>query len=604
MPETSIIIRTFNEEKHLGNLLRAIREQDYKDYEIIVIDSGSTDSTLKIAGALADTVLEIKNRDFTFGYSLNTGCRQSLGKYLVFASAHVLPVDSYWLGNLLLPFQDEKVAMVYGRQVGDKNSKFSEKMDFKKISYPNNANSAIRKDLWQKRPFDEYLFGLEDVEWAGHMADDGFKIKYEPKAAIYHIHQEKWPQVFNRFRREAIAAARIGLPSPIQAQPGFLNLAKNLTQDIFCSFPNFSLSHLGEIGRFRYYQWKGTRQGWIHDKNVNLNHERQTLFYPTANRAVLIKNKHQAVIENIPLSEIKPGDILIKIEYVGVCRTDLEVYEGSLGYYKNGLAKYPIIPGHEFSGTIAQIGANNKYQERFRVGETVVGECILSRQSHAERQEVGVINYNGAYSQFIIMPGDHIHKIPDNLDLKIACLAEPLAVVLRALRRVKSRLKGNDNLAVIGAGPIGNFCSQVLSGSGYSVAVFDKNKDRLEILKNKVKAVSQSLANFKNFDVIIEATGSKEILKQILKESKADSTILLLGFPYGLIHYNFEDISGKEKFIAGSVGGDGEDFEEALNLLPQLDTANFTKVVMPLSDFKKAWQMQKAGSNLKTILKP
>src|SRR3989338_8795603 len=165
-PETSIIIRTFNEEKHLGNLLWAIKKQNYKDYEIIIVDSGSTDNTLKIAKDLqCNHILKIESRDFTFGYSLNIGCERAEGEYLVFVSAHVVPADNQWLEIILKPLRDEKVAMVYGRQIGSKTSKFSEKKDFERIfgnssAYPNNANSAVKKNLWRKHHFDEYLFGL------------------------------------------------------------------------------------------------------------------------------------------------------------------------------------------------------------------------------------------------------------------------------------------------------------------------------------------------------------------------------------------------------------------------------------------------------------
>jgi len=293
MPETSIIIRTFNEEKHIGNLLRAIKEQDHRDYEIIVVDSGSTDNTLKIAKNFTDNILEIDSKDFTFGYSLNKGCQQSQGKYIVLVSAHTLPVDNQWLKNLLAPFEDEKVAMVYGRQFGAQESKFSEKRDFQRLYsassfnselYPyfaNNANSAIRKDIWQKHPFDEYLLGLEDIEWAKHAAEKGFLIHYKPEAAIYHIHTEKWYQVFNRYRREAIAAARIGLPHPPQARTNYFWLINNLFQDFIASLPNVSLARIEEIVRFRYYQWKGTRQGWNYDKDIDLEREKYTLYYPT-----------------------------------------------------------------------------------------------------------------------------------------------------------------------------------------------------------------------------------------------------------------------------------------------------------------------------------
>src|SRR3989344_3991542 len=116
MPETSIIIRTHNEEKHIGNLLRAIKEQEYKDYEVIVVDSGSTDGTLDIASKHEAKIINIESRNFTFGYALNVGAEAASGKYLVMVSAHVLPRDKHWLSNMVITFNDENVAMVYGRQ--------------------------------------------------------------------------------------------------------------------------------------------------------------------------------------------------------------------------------------------------------------------------------------------------------------------------------------------------------------------------------------------------------------------------------------------------------------------------------------------------------
>ncbi|MBI2042686.1 MAG: glycosyltransferase, partial [Candidatus Nealsonbacteria bacterium] len=554
MPKASVIIRTFNEERHIGNLLDAIKTQDFGDCEIIVVDSGSNDRTLEIAGKLADKILKIESRDFTFGYSLNVGCKAASGEYLVFVSAHTLPVNNQWLANLLSPFADRKVAMVYGGQLGGADSKFSEKRDLQKTSYPNNANAAIRKDLWQMRPFDEYLFGLEDVDWAKYVEAQDFLVRCEPKAAVYHLHNEKWAQVFNRYRREAIAAARIGLPHPTQAKISHLWIIRNIFGDILSSLPNISLARLEEIGKFRYFQWKGSRQGWIHDKEVDLNREKYALFYSAGNKAVMIADKHRAEIIDMPLPELKPGDILIRVEYVGVCRTDLEVYEGSLGYYASGIAQYPIVPGHEFSGTIAGIGANSKYRERFKVGDMVVGECILSNGEKSERREVGVINYNGAYGQFVVIPGEYVHKIPGGLDLTTASLAEPLAVVLRALKRVEHRIEQSAKVAVVGAGPIGNLCSQVLAKRGHKITVFDKSQDRLNFVMD-FAAIRQEVQGLGDFNFIIEATGSAQVLERVLRESRINATILLLGFPYGKIDYNFEDIVGKEKAVIGSVGG-------------------------------------------------
>jgi 2-desacetyl-2-hydroxyethyl bacteriochlorophyllide A dehydrogenase len=609
MPKTSIIIRTFNEEKHLGDLLRSIRKQDYKDWEIVIVDSGSTDNTLNIAQDFGcDTILQIKSRDFTFGYSLNTGCRQSRGEYLVFVSAHVLPRGEQWLANLLAPFSDEKVAMVYGRQAGASDSKFSEGRDFQRIftdssGYANNANAAVRRNFWREHPFDEYLFGLEDVDWAKRAQERGLRIIYQPKAVIYHIHNEKWPQIFNRYRREAIAAARLGLPYPPQARPDFFWLVMNLAGDFLASLSKISLKRCKEIVYFRYLQWKGTRQGWYRDKNLDFNRDKYALFYPSQNRAVVIRGKHQARIEETSLPAIKPGDILVQVDYVGVCRTDLEIFEGTLGYYRDGVAQYPIVPGHEFSGTIIQIGASSRHREIFQVGQKVIGECILSRGDGSLRQEVGVINYNGAYSDFLVMPGQSLHIIPEGLDLKTACLAEPLAVVLRALRRANFRLTPQTKVAIIGAGAIGNLCAQVLVRRGFAVTVFDKSQARLDYLNGIVEATSVSIDGLSQCGFIVEATGVADVLRRVLKESRLDATILLLGFPYGNIDYNFEDIVGKEKTVMGSVGGDGEDFMEALRILPGLKTAPFTQNVLALEDFKQAWDSQRDSKQLKTILK-
>jgi len=326
---------------------------------------------------------------------------------------------------------------------------------------------------------------------------------------------------------------------------------------------------------------------------------------------VVITDKQKAELQDTPLMGVKPSDVLLKVAYVGVCRTDLEVYDGKLAYYKQGIAKYPIVPGHEFSGVIVKVGANSR--AFFKTGDRVVGECILScgncslcqkglNTACLKRKEVGVMNYNGAYAHLMVLPSHYIHKIPEEMDLKVACLIEPLAVVLRAMSRTLDRIKPNSSCAVIGVGPIGNLCAQVLLSLGHKVTVFDKNEDRLQLLKNKVQT-HKLLEGLERFDLIVEATGMADLLKRILVESRSYATILLLGFPYGKIDYNFENLVGSEKIIIGSVGGDQENFRKAILLLPTLDTIPFTKNILSLEEFNKAWQFQRTSKYLKVILK-
>ena len=138
-PSLSIVIRCHNEAKHIGRLLEDIGRQTVGDVEIIVVDSGSTDGTLGIVGSYPAKIVHIRHEDFTFGRSLNRGCAEARGEILVFASAHVYPVHRNWLERLVAPFEDPRVAVSYGRQVGHPISRFSETQLFE-CQFPVSSN--------------------------------------------------------------------------------------------------------------------------------------------------------------------------------------------------------------------------------------------------------------------------------------------------------------------------------------------------------------------------------------------------------------------------------------------------------------------------------
>ena len=146
--------------------------------------------TREIAEDRGAKVVRLESRDFTFGYSLNTGIRHATGELLAIVSAHTLPLDEHWLGALVEPLREGKTAMVFGRQLGADVSKFSETQDFRRTFgterralhpprfFANNANSAVRKDLWERQPFDEALPGLEDIAWAKYWMERGYEVIY------------------------------------------------------------------------------------------------------------------------------------------------------------------------------------------------------------------------------------------------------------------------------------------------------------------------------------------------------------------------------------------------------------------------------------------
>ena len=218
----SIIVRTLNEERYLNELLESISSQDTGDfhYEVVIVDSGSTDGTLRIAKEYSARITYIKKQDFTFGRSLNIGCKYANGKYLVFISGHCIPKNEVWLKNLISPLIEGSCDYVYGRQIARDRTKFSESQVFEKYfpkvsSIPqkgffcNNANSAISREAWEKFYFDESLTGLEDMFIAKQICQNGGNIGYVADSCVFHIHDETWTQIKTRYEREAIALQKI-----------------------------------------------------------------------------------------------------------------------------------------------------------------------------------------------------------------------------------------------------------------------------------------------------------------------------------------------------------------------------------------------------------
>ena len=269
----SIVIRAYNEEKHIGRLLEGLRQQTLKDVEIILVDSGSTDQTVSIAEAFGARIVHIPSAEFTFGRSLNFGLRKATRELIVIASAHVYPVYPDWLETLLRPFEDEKVALTYGKQRGPVTAKYSEQQIYHQwypnasnpsqtTAFCNNANAAIRKSLWEQNQYDETLTGLEDLAWAKWTQEHDYKIAYVAEAEIIHIHNETPRGVFNRYRREAMALRQI-YP---EAHFNFYDFIRLTLTNIFSDLWHAAREHvlwknISSIFWFRFMQFHGTRLG-------------------------------------------------------------------------------------------------------------------------------------------------------------------------------------------------------------------------------------------------------------------------------------------------------------------------------------------------------
>jgi 2-desacetyl-2-hydroxyethyl bacteriochlorophyllide A dehydrogenase len=625
-PETSIVIRAFNEERWLPEVFSALGKQHYRDFEVLLVDSGSVDRTRDIAAANGARIVRLRSEDFTFGYALNVGIREARGSFIAILSAHAIPSNEFWLERLVKPLREVDTAMVYGSQRGHGEfSKYSEKRDFERLFKPqvhlvheddpftNNANSAIKRDLWLQHTFDEMLPGLEDTEWSKYWVEQGMRILYEPNARIIHVHNELWPQLRNRYYREAMAARWVGrlilrhIPREIWREIRWCchDLLSALIQERFSKF-------FVEILRFRYEKVVGTISGIIDSRRINNPAKRAAIFTGKDYSALVINGPKDIRLENRVVPTMKPGEILIRVSHVGICGTDLEIIDGKLGYYQSGLAHYPIVPGHESSGTVVSLGPR---VGELGEGDRVVVECIqgcgdcpeCSRDEAIrclERREVGVIGQDGAFAEYLVTHGRYAHRVPETVTLAQAALTEPLAVVLKGLRRLGSLPEGDRprQCAVMGAGTIGHLAARVLALRGHTVTVFDRESERLALLEGAV-STSTSLEGLDRFEWVVEATGSQPVLSKLLEQASTGATLLLLGLPYSNQTFNFESIVAYDRSVIGSVGSSGAAFEEALEILPNIDTAPFLRASYLIEEFEKALLAARSQSFLKVMLK-
>ena len=195
----SVVIRTKNEENWIGRCLHAVTAQTYSSFEVIVVDNDSTDSTLEIVKRFDCKLVTIGDEDFTFGRSLNWGIREAAGDHVAIVSGHCIPTNDRWLLALRAAFSNEAVAGVYGRQLPLPDTTPTDKRDLwttfgierrvqKRDFFFHNANSMIRRDIWEQVPFDEEIAGVEDREWARQVLSRGYQIAYEPTAPVHHYH--------------------------------------------------------------------------------------------------------------------------------------------------------------------------------------------------------------------------------------------------------------------------------------------------------------------------------------------------------------------------------------------------------------------------------
>jgi len=220
MLECSISILTKNEEANLKACLEAVFSQrGAVEFEVILVDSGSTDETLSIARGYPIRIEQIPAEAFHHARTRNFAAGLGTAPIVINLSGDAIPATEDWLRNMLAGFNDPGVGAIYGRQLPKPGSTierrdtfdtvYGEKRLVKDPAHRNglgyrfyhfsDVNSALRRSVWQANPYPEDLKMFEDVAIAKRILDAGWKIVYEPDAAVFHSHQYNAKQLFKRY---------------------------------------------------------------------------------------------------------------------------------------------------------------------------------------------------------------------------------------------------------------------------------------------------------------------------------------------------------------------------------------------------------------------
>jgi rhamnosyltransferase len=293
----SLVIRALNEDQHIGRLLAGIERQTIKPDEVILVDSGSTDATVDIASHFGCQVVHITPEDFSFGRSLNLGMHAASGDIVVIPSAHVYPLRNNWIEALISPFESPSVGLSYGRQVGEDRTKYSEHRILanwfppesnlnQRHPFCNNANAAVRKSVWEEHRYDEFLTGLEDIDFANRIQKQGWQLSYVAEAEVVHVHEESWSQIRNRYRREAIAHRAIFQDQAMTIFETVRLVVANIRNDWKSARDDrMLLTHVQDIVLFRVNQFLGTFKGFRHTGPPSSDLKR-LFYYPTQRRTL------------------------------------------------------------------------------------------------------------------------------------------------------------------------------------------------------------------------------------------------------------------------------------------------------------------------------
>jgi L-iditol 2-dehydrogenase len=342
-------------------------------------------------------------------------------------------------------------------------------------------------------------------------------------------------------------------------------------------------------------------------------------------KALVLKEYRQFAVEDFPVPELGPHEVLIRVRACGICGSDVHGMDGS-----SGRRIPPIVMGHEAAGVIAEIGgavSGWKKGDRVTFDSTIsCGECWYCRRGEINlcenRRVLGVscgeYRRHGAFAEYVAVPQRILYRLPDNLSFEQAAMVEAVSVAVHAVERTPLSL--NASVAVVGTGMIGLLVVQVLRARGCgSIIAIDLDEGKLKLARQfgathtlhaaepDVQEKIRALTDGRGVDAAFEVVGLPATVKTAIESVRKGGSITLVGNLKPQVELPLQAVVTRELTLIGTCASAGE-YPACLDLIAsgKVNVTDFISATPPLEEGAQWFERLYAGEKglMKVLLKP
>jgi len=314
--------------------------------------------------------------------------------------------------------------------------------------------------------------------------------------------------------------------------------------------------------------------------------------------ALWLENRKLELRDDVRLPGPPPGEARVRVTLAGICSTDLELVKG---YYP-----YAGIPGHEFVGVVEQ--GPEALSGRRVVGEinAACGECpacLAGRRTHCpSRSVLGIVGRPGAFAEYLDLPPENLHIVPDSVPDEVAVFTEPLAAALEIREQIS--IRPEDRVLVAGDGKLGQLVARSLALAGCRLLVAGRHRNKLDLLTALgIGVAAPGDIGAAEFDVVVECTGNPEGFALARRAVRPRGTLVMKSTYAGALTLDASALVVDEITLVGSRCGP---FAPALRLLAEgtIDPRPLIEARYPLRDGPAAFEHARRRGALKVLLEP